>query len=205
MRRGSLLRLTFAASALLAMAVSPGTGAEPVAGQEVSAAQVMQSVFANRLRDGGYWRQDNPNFRDGADAPKYWMQVWRDGPGGEVVIVDAYAVKADNTCSAMIHIVYTYDRKSGRIHSRGFGANGISGHGVVEFDGTVTSTETTIQLPNGQEVRMRDREDQGAPEAVTIEAETWDGKDWTPDQSVTWRRSAKGLPCSGEGAAGGER
>lgn len=168
------------------------------AGQEPTAAEVMQSVFANRVRDGGFWRQDNEDFEEGADVPEYWMQVWRNGPGDEVVIFDAYAVMADNTCSALIHVVLTYDPESGRIRSDGYGANGMSAHGVMEFEGTVTSGEMTLQLPGGREMRMRDREDQGAPDRIVVEAETWDGEGWTRGEPATWHRSANGPPCSGE-------
>lgn len=185
-----------AMAALLTLAAVPCARASPSgAGQKATPAEIMQSVFGNRVRDGGYWRQDNAEFQDGAAVPKYWMQVWRSGPGGEVVIVDAYEVMASDSCTALMHIVYSFDPAAGRIESHGFGAHGISGHGVMEYQGTVTTNEATIRLPGGREVRMRDREDHGAAEAVVVEAETWDGKAWKPGKAATWRRSDEGLPC----------
>lgn len=202
MRPISIALLRLALPVLLSTAVNASTAtADPVAGQEATPAEIMQSVFGNRLRDGGFWRQDNKDFKEGSDAPKYWMQVWRMGPGGEVVVVDAYEVNANNACSALMHIVYTYDQATGRIESHGFGANGVSGRGVIEFKGTVTTNEATIRLPGGREAKLRDREDHGASEAVVVESENWDGKAWKPGRSVTWRRSEQGLPCDSSGAS----
>jgi hypothetical protein len=203
MRRRSSALLRLAVPALLMVPVCLTTRATASAASEDATPQdVMQSVFGNRVRDGGFWRQDNQEFKDGVDVPRYWMQVWRNGPGGEVVIVDAYEVRANSACSALMHIVYTYDQATGHIESHAFGANGISGHGVAEFKGTVTTNEATIRLPGGREVKMRDREDHGAAEAVVVEAETWDGKTWKPGKPATWRRSTQGLPCE---AADGEK
>jgi hypothetical protein len=203
MRPGPIEYLRFAFTCL-ALAIGTFTPvAEAAASQEASAAEVMQSVFANRVRDGGFWRQDNEAYEEGSDAPKYWMQVWRYGPGAAVVIVDAYAVGA-NDCSTLMHIVYSYDPATGGIRSNAFGLNGISGHGVVDFEGTVTRGEATILLPGGREIRMRDREDQGGAEEVVVEAETWDGEAWNPGSPATWRRSMEGLPCAGSGVHGTE-
>jgi len=180
----------------VAIAVRPAYPAtEPAIDEPPSAAQVMQAVFGNRLRDGGSWRQDNPDYEEGSDTPAYWMQTWRNGPGDEVVLVDAYEVMADRSCSALIHIVYTFDRESGRIETHGFGANGMSGHGEMEHEGTVTSTEVTLRLPGGREVRMRDREDHGAGDEIAVRAETWNGEDWVAAPPVTWHRSTQGPPC----------
>jgi hypothetical protein len=191
----------FATSAFIAIALStPNPAVISAASPDVSVTDVMQSVFANRVRDGGFWRQDNEAFEKDADVPRYWMQVWRNGPGSEVVIVDAYEVKANNTCSALVHIVYSYDREKGRIQSNAYGANGLFGHGVVKLEGTVTSSEITLQLPGGGERRMRERQNQWASEAVVVEAETWDGTAWAPGEPRTWHRSAQGLPCNDEGA-----
>lgn len=193
-RSGALLRLAIPALLMVPVSLSV-VATPPLASEDTRPEDVMQSVFGNRVRDGGFWRQDNQEFKEGLDVPQYWMQVWRSGPGGEVVIVDAYEVRANSTCSALMHIVYTYDQATGHIESHAFGAHGVTGHGVAEFKGTVTTNEATIRLPGGREVKMRDREDHGAAEAVLVEAETWDGKTWKPGKPATWRRSAHGLPC----------
>jgi len=192
----SMKRFQLAALCLLVAGTGTlTTAAEPLAVQDGTAAATMQSVFANRLRDGGFWRQDNPEFEPGTIAPKYWMQVWSRGPGDEVVIVDAYEVRANNACTALIHIVYRYDRETGLIKSSAFGANGMSGQGVMEFEGTVTRSDVTLQLPGGGEMRMRDREDQGSGDVVVVEVEMWDGDGWTTGESTSWKRAAHGPEC----------
>ena len=191
-----LIRLTAVAVCPL-LAVGALAVAEPASSQSSKANEVMQSVFANRLRDGGFWRQNNPDFAGEAHLPAYWMQVWRNGPGGEVVIADAIEVKGDGTCSPLIHLVFRYDPESDRIVSAAFGAGGLSGSGVMTYSGSQTSNEATLNLPGGGEMRMRDHEDHGAGDSVTVNVEIWDGETWTPGDPVTWHRSASGPGCSG--------
>ena len=108
------------------------------------------------------------------------MQKWQYGPAREVVLVDALQVENDGKCTQLLHIVYTYYPKTRFINSSAFGGNGLSGKGITQYLGTITNSETTLTLPNDLgEIKMNDIADQDLDPHIEVQANTWDGKQWT--------------------------
>lgn len=183
-------------TALLLLGTSINTSFSKVSAEnDVAPSSVMESVYGNRIANGGFWRKFNDAYEEGNGQPRFWAQKWRFGPGNESVIVDAYQVSDENTCSGVIHIVYYYDQDENIIKSYGFGGHGMRASGRIQFDGSNTSNEATLTFPNSDDIRMRDHENHGDLSKVTVEVEIWNGENWVESAPAIWSRATTIAPC----------
>ncbi|HEX9565819.1 MAG TPA: hypothetical protein VF981_17700 [Gemmatimonadaceae bacterium] len=171
-----------------------GMWATAVHGQ--SPARAVEDLLRYHLDGGARWQQDNPGFQPGSGLPAFWVRLLRWGPSHEVIVADAFAVSEDGRCAPVAHMVYFWDIQNGRVAVSVFSAAGVRGEGYLEAKGPAgTQLLSTIRLPDGNSLQIREYSDNTRSDAYTTRADRFVDGAWVAGDSVTWRRSKDTSPC----------
>lgn len=171
-----------------------GLWATPAQGQ--APASAVERLLSYHLDGSALWRQDNPGFKPGSGAPAYWIRQLRWGPAREVVVADAIAVLEEGRCQPVAHMVYFWDLANRRVAVNSYNAGGVKGQGHLEAKGsTGTLLFSTVSLPGGDTLRIREYSDNTLLDASTTHPERLVNGVWSAGDSVTWRRVAGPSPC----------
>jgi hypothetical protein len=180
--------------ALFAPFVGLGIWATAVQGQ--SPARAVEDLLRYHLDGGARWQQDNAKYQPGSGLPAYWVRLLRWGPSHEVVVADAIAVSEDGRCEPVAHMVYFWDIQNDRVAVGSFNAGGVRGEGYLEAKGPDgTQLFSTIHLPDGSTLRIREYSDNTRSDAFTTRAERFVDGTWVAGDSTTWRRRKDASPC----------
>ncbi len=164
---------------------------------DVSPQDGLDAFFAYYLRDGGLWRQDSEVQTGDEGTPIAYIKGYAWGPGRAMVYDDTYALLRDGSCKPWVHIVHVWDREKKVSRAHIFHSAGIFLTAEAKaLSEMLREAEVRGALPNGTEVRMRDRTDISNPRRAVVTASTWDGKQWAPGRTVSWVRiTAEANPC----------
>lgn len=148
------------------------------------------------LEGTGAWRQENPAYVGGGEAPRFWIREYRWGPGHDVLLADAFAVFDERRCEPLVHFVHTWEATEGRVAGQNFGANGMHfrSKGWRESPDTLV-TEAEGRLPNGSTIRFRDVTDLSNPLRSISVGHRWDGGAWVAGDTARWDRASERV-CS---------
>lgn len=152
----------------------------------------LEEVFAYYLKDNGYWRQDNQDFKAGSGSPVAYLKEYSWGLDGVIVIDDTYALNEDGTCTQWTHNVFRWDEESNAISGQVYHFQGITAIGTVKrLEEDKTLAEFSVHLADGSQRRMKDVTDRSDPRKAVILASIWDGEKWNEHDAVSWRRIQK--------------
>ena len=107
MKLGALTVLG-APAIILAVAAGHSTAVD----QETKPLERLLGQFA---QGAAAWRQDNTEYVQGGELPRYWIREYRWGPGRDVLLADAYAVFEGERCVPLVHLVHTWDAEQERV------------------------------------------------------------------------------------------
>jgi hypothetical protein len=151
----------------------------------------LETAMGYYVEGAAAWRQENPAYEAGGEAPRFWIREYRWGPGRDVLLADAYAVFDGERCEPLIHFVHTWKAAEERVANQTFGANGMHLQGSSWRESpTNLVTEAEGRLPDGSSIRLRDVSDLSNPHQYVSVGHRWDGQAWVALDTARWERAA---------------
>lgn len=151
----------------------------------------LETALGYYLDGTAAWRQENPAYVAGGEAPRFWIREYRWGPGRDVLLADAYAVFDRELCEPLVHLVHTWNSAEERVAVQNFGPAGMHLYGSSwhEPPGSLV-TEAEGRLPDGTSIKHRDVSDLSNPNEYTSVGHRWDGEAWVVGDSARWERAS---------------
>jgi len=185
-------QIIFGLSAIFSFVLSSAAHSQPT----VNAKNGYKDMVAIVTDGSGAWTQQNEDFSIGGDAPKYWLQIARRGPGDLSIVRDAYAVSEDGVCTLLNHSVSGW--KAENQVAKAFGVSpGILMEGEFSFpESNKAQLDMVISMPDGTSFEMRDLTDFATIGVQSVQAWRKQNGEWALANAVEWVKSDQGNPCS---------
>lgn len=152
----------------------------------------LEKAMGYYLEGAAAWRQDNPDYETGGEAPRFWIREFRWGPAHDVLVADAYAVFDGERCEPLMHFVHTWDSVQSRVTNQAFGPGGMHLQGSTWYESPTTAvTEGQGQLPNGSTLRIRDVSDLSDPLTYSSVGHRWEGEASVAGDTARWMRAPR--------------